>query len=239
MSLKRVLMVISVAFGVASTADCPSYWTAYGGNCYRSFGYMTTWHNAKSRCQSEKSTSGQSAHLVSIHSAAEQEYIKLLLRTGYNFFLILVRNERPRSLCMVRWIGLRLQTRGLRWTEPRTGAALRWTSLFRFRLRRCNALGQCAVYHAAEISLQDAQVIMSIYGAHMKQIKIKSFPRNSNALPRYTISSTRNTTSSLWKNMSFPRMLFSGNKLIFRGNEIMCWGILTHFSICFTPPFSV
>ena len=86
MSLKRVLMVISVAFGVASTADCPSYWTAYGGNCYRSFGYMTTWHIAESRCQSEKSTSGQSAHLVSIHSAAEQEYIKLLLRTGYNFF---------------------------------------------------------------------------------------------------------------------------------------------------------
>ncbi len=83
MSLLPVVLVFSVVFGAAFTStcprECPTYWTSYGSYCYRLFGSPQTWHQAEGRCQ--RSYSGRTPHLVSIHSYGENTFIKHLMET--------------------------------------------------------------------------------------------------------------------------------------------------------------
>ncbi|XP_022097897.1 echinoidin-like [Acanthaster planci] len=70
--------------GVASLsyAECPAYWTRFRRHCYRFFGAHKTWSEAEGHCNSF-SSNGHSdeeaiAHLVSINSQAENDFIYTL-----------------------------------------------------------------------------------------------------------------------------------------------------------------
>merc|ERR1712038_1762123 len=49
--------------------DCSSGWSAFNGNCYKHFTEKKTWEDAEDECVKEK------AHLVSIHSAEEHQFV--------------------------------------------------------------------------------------------------------------------------------------------------------------------
>merc|ERR1712038_1714041 len=49
--------------------DCSSGWSAFNGNCYKHFSEKKTWEDAEDECVKEK------AHLVSIHSAEEHQFV--------------------------------------------------------------------------------------------------------------------------------------------------------------------
>ncbi|XP_071954124.1 C-type mannose receptor 2-like [Antedon mediterranea] len=51
---------------------CPSYWTSYNNNCYRIFGESLNWQDAENYCQHQ----GSDAHLVSLHSQGESDFVK-------------------------------------------------------------------------------------------------------------------------------------------------------------------
>ncbi len=80
MSPLAIVVVFSVAFGAAFTSACPTFWTSYGSHCYRLYGTPQTWHHAEGRCQ--RSYSGKTPHLVSIHSYGENAFIKQLIETA-------------------------------------------------------------------------------------------------------------------------------------------------------------
>ncbi|XP_055010345.1 lactose-binding lectin l-2-like [Boleophthalmus pectinirostris] len=67
--------------------NCPLYWFSFNGRCYKYVATRTTWADAEIYCLS------QGAHLVSIHSLAEHNFVKSLIR---NFDQALGRT----------WIGL-------------------------------------------------------------------------------------------------------------------------------------
>jgi len=52
---------------------CPLEWSPFGSNCYRAFSWRSkNWDNAKTECE------GHSAHLASINSAEERDFISAL-----------------------------------------------------------------------------------------------------------------------------------------------------------------
>ncbi|XP_022074996.1 galactose-specific lectin nattectin-like [Acanthochromis polyacanthus] len=67
--------------------NCPPFWYNFNGRCYKYFSSPMTWADAEFHCVSQR------AHLVSIHSLKEQNFVNSLIR---NFD----PKERP------TWIGL-------------------------------------------------------------------------------------------------------------------------------------
>ncbi|XP_042362980.1 lactose-binding lectin l-2-like [Plectropomus leopardus] len=54
--------------------NCPMFWYGFNGRCYKYIATRMTWADAEIHCMSE------GAHLVSIHSADEQNFIRSLIR---------------------------------------------------------------------------------------------------------------------------------------------------------------
>ncbi|XP_047460791.1 C-type lectin-like [Mugil cephalus] len=53
--------------------SCPLFWFSFNGDCYKYISTRLTWADAEIQCMSE------GAHLVSIHSAEEQNFVKTLI----------------------------------------------------------------------------------------------------------------------------------------------------------------
>uniref|UniRef100_A0A3B3Y9F3 C-type lectin domain-containing protein n=1 Tax=Poecilia mexicana TaxID=48701 RepID=A0A3B3Y9F3_9TELE len=53
---------------------CPPFWFGFNGRCYKYVSTLMTWADAEQHCVN------QGANLVSIHSLAEENFVKLLIR---------------------------------------------------------------------------------------------------------------------------------------------------------------
>lgn len=85
------VVLCSLAAGVLK-AQCPSYWTQYGQNCYRSFGTERTWRDAEADCIIHTESGGSISHLASIHDTYENSFVHdywyETLGANYNGFWI-------------------------------------------------------------------------------------------------------------------------------------------------------
>ncbi|XP_054618809.1 C-type lectin BpLec-like [Dunckerocampus dactyliophorus] len=54
--------------------DCPLFWFSFNGRCYKYVSTGMKWADAELHCMSQK------AHLVSIHSLEEDNFVKVLIR---------------------------------------------------------------------------------------------------------------------------------------------------------------
>ncbi|XP_072044380.1 echinoidin-like [Amphiura filiformis] len=54
--------------------SCPPLWTRFNDNCYQFFGAATTWADAEAHCNGFFTQKTQ-AHLISIHSKAESDFV--------------------------------------------------------------------------------------------------------------------------------------------------------------------
>ncbi|XP_033101466.1 echinoidin-like [Anneissia japonica] len=79
---------------------CPEYWTEYRGYCYRVFGQPLSWQDADKYCQFSSGAPRGAAHLVSLHSQAESNFVRDLWITATDFR---VREAVWRTMY---WIGL-------------------------------------------------------------------------------------------------------------------------------------
>lgn len=78
MSLKVIAIVLTTLFG-SCVSMCPDMWTHRDGYCYRYYGTpFLNWINAEQHCKTE------GAHLASIHSQAEYDFILSLWRSSRN-----------------------------------------------------------------------------------------------------------------------------------------------------------
>ncbi|XP_032437382.1 lactose-binding lectin l-2-like [Xiphophorus hellerii] len=53
---------------------CPPFWYSFNGRCYKYVATLMTWADAEQHCVN------QGANLVSIHSLAEENFVKMLIR---------------------------------------------------------------------------------------------------------------------------------------------------------------
>ena len=70
--LKAVILLACIVMGLGPTltrARCGTYWTEFGGSCYRNFGIEKTWMAAERHCRNIKS------NLTSVHSEAENTFL--------------------------------------------------------------------------------------------------------------------------------------------------------------------
>lgn len=92
---------------------CPSLWTQFNATCYRYIGKYETWISAESICQELAENVGNEGHLVSIHSAEENEFVRELWTSSSTPRL----DQRPSNNAL--WIGLHNNTEGteLSWSD--------------------------------------------------------------------------------------------------------------------------
>ncbi|XP_063962826.1 echinoidin-like [Lytechinus pictus] len=84
------ITLLACPTGALAGCCCPTFWTAFDHHCYRFFSQNLTWNEAERFCQSYTvpSLSGEAkspdtmAHLVSIHSQAEQNFINILYESS-------------------------------------------------------------------------------------------------------------------------------------------------------------
>ncbi|XP_033101413.1 echinoidin-like [Anneissia japonica] len=76
-----VLVQAFIPMHGGSAICCPEYWTEYRGNCYRVFGQALTWQDADNYCQYSSGAPRGAAHLVSLHSQGESNFVKNLWNT--------------------------------------------------------------------------------------------------------------------------------------------------------------
>ncbi|KAL7381126.1 hypothetical protein ABVT39_000944 [Epinephelus coioides] len=76
-----LLLLFGLALGAVSSPDvklqrgtCPMFWYSFNGRCYKYVATDMTWADAEIFCMSE------GAHLVSIHSQDEQNFVRSLIR---------------------------------------------------------------------------------------------------------------------------------------------------------------
>jgi len=79
-----LLFLFGLALGAVTPSDvlegklqrgnCPMFWYSFNGRCYKYISTDMTWAEAELQCLSE------GANLVSIHSLAEQEFVKSLIK---------------------------------------------------------------------------------------------------------------------------------------------------------------
>ncbi|XP_041664062.1 ladderlectin-like isoform X2 [Cheilinus undulatus] len=104
-----LLFLFSLALGAAPLSEepdfklqrggCRPFWYSFNGRCYKYISTPVNWLSAELHCVSQR------ANLVSIHSLAEQNFVRSLIR---NFD----PSERP------AWIGLHdVHSRGGRWSD--------------------------------------------------------------------------------------------------------------------------
>ncbi|KAI9537822.1 hypothetical protein NQZ68_022484 [Dissostichus eleginoides] len=80
------LFLLGLALGAVSSSDdpqmelqqdtCPSFWFSFNGRCYKYIATQTTWAGAELQCLS------QGGNLVSIHSRAEEDFVRLLIKSS-------------------------------------------------------------------------------------------------------------------------------------------------------------
>jgi len=73
---------------------CPSDWLYRDGSCYRAYTTQKSWNEALQICQ------GNQGYLVSLNSAAEQQFVYNNMAVNKTFWIGLVKN---RSLGIFRW----------------------------------------------------------------------------------------------------------------------------------------
>ncbi|XP_071490219.1 echinoidin-like [Diadema antillarum] len=105
-----LILVAAVEFHWATASCCcPAMWTAFGNHCYRFFSYSRSWFEAEGHCRSFTSPSVGSgegspsalAHLASIHSQAENDFLHTFFETSR------ARNDsQPLGVYATLWIGL-------------------------------------------------------------------------------------------------------------------------------------
>ncbi|KAJ8038593.1 Alpha-N-acetylgalactosamine-specific lectin [Holothuria leucospilota] len=66
--------------GALVPSNCPTYWTAFEGNCYRFFGQRVNMKEAQYNCRIHGSA-GRFAYLVSIHSKEESDFLVTLFQS--------------------------------------------------------------------------------------------------------------------------------------------------------------
>ncbi|XP_041475988.1 echinoidin-like [Lytechinus variegatus] len=84
------ITLLACPTGALAGCCCPTFWTAFDHHCYRLFSQNLTWNRAERFCQSYTvpSLSGEAtspdtmAHLVSIHSQAEQNFVNILYESS-------------------------------------------------------------------------------------------------------------------------------------------------------------
>ncbi|XP_030851490.1 echinoidin [Strongylocentrotus purpuratus] len=84
------ILLLAIPTGVDAGCCCPTFWTAFDRHCYRLFSQNLTWSDAETFCQSYTVPSlggglasmDTLAHLVSVHSHAEQNFINILYETS-------------------------------------------------------------------------------------------------------------------------------------------------------------
>ncbi|KAM3596024.1 uncharacterized protein V6R79_007119 [Siganus canaliculatus] len=79
-----LLFLLGLALGAEPPSDdqevklqrggCPPFWYSFNGRCYRYVATPLTWADAELKCVSQR------ANLVSIHSLAEHNFVKALIR---------------------------------------------------------------------------------------------------------------------------------------------------------------
>ncbi|KAM3596546.1 uncharacterized protein V6R79_016399 [Siganus canaliculatus] len=79
-----LLFLLGLALGVESSTDnqgvklqrggCPPFWFGFNGRCYKYVATRLTWADAELNCVSQR------ANLVSIHSLAEENFVKTLIK---------------------------------------------------------------------------------------------------------------------------------------------------------------
>ena len=70
----KIPLIFFATIGLAQTNECPPFWTRYGGNCYRFFGPIKSWHVAEDHCNQFWTRYGQ-GHLISIHNTGENNFV--------------------------------------------------------------------------------------------------------------------------------------------------------------------
>ncbi|XP_071480723.1 echinoidin-like, partial [Diadema antillarum] len=91
----RSLVILAWILGTAlllvdAGSICPTYWTEFGGHCYRHFSRQGTWREAETHCQSYALPSAGDcstytiAHLASILSQEEQDFVYTFFDTNAN-----------------------------------------------------------------------------------------------------------------------------------------------------------
>ncbi|XP_038144841.1 lactose-binding lectin l-2-like [Cyprinodon tularosa] len=78
------LLLFALALGSVSTSSeqeirlergtCPMFWYSFNGRCYKYVATLMTWSKAELHCVSE------GANLVSVHSFAEHDFVKSLIK---------------------------------------------------------------------------------------------------------------------------------------------------------------
>ncbi|XP_063967633.1 echinoidin-like [Lytechinus pictus] len=121
-----VIIVAACSTGVLAGCCCPTYWSAFGQNCYRFFASNKSWEDAENSCQSYSVPSLGSGgtiidsvgHLVSIHSEEEQ-----------NFVSTVFRDKRLKTAPTAMWLGLHdTSTEGeFEWTDGTPMDFTKWS----------------------------------------------------------------------------------------------------------------
>ncbi|XP_041483073.1 echinoidin-like [Lytechinus variegatus] len=122
-----IIIMAACSTGARAGCCCPTYWTAFGQNCYRFFAYNKTWEDAENYCQSYSVPSLGSGgtvidslgHLVSIHSQEEQNFISTVFTTS--------RKKETAPTAM--WLGLHdISTEGeFEWTDGTPMDFTKWS----------------------------------------------------------------------------------------------------------------
>ncbi|KAJ8030927.1 Echinoidin [Holothuria leucospilota] len=70
------LCLLQLTFSYHEWRSCPTFWTAFEGHCYRFFKDKSNWTSAEAHCRLFGASDGFGmAHLVSLHSAKEEEFV--------------------------------------------------------------------------------------------------------------------------------------------------------------------
>ncbi|XP_041483113.1 echinoidin-like [Lytechinus variegatus] len=87
LTLALVSVMLMCPGDCQASCCCPTFWTAYNSSCYRLFSYSMNWHEAEAHCnQFSRPSLGDGdrdsfAHLVSIHSPDEHDFVVSYFRS--------------------------------------------------------------------------------------------------------------------------------------------------------------
>ncbi|XP_038064842.1 echinoidin-like [Patiria miniata] len=100
---------------------CPKRWVAFGGDCYRLVTEKLPWVEAENYCRELSNSDWFPAHLVSINSLEEQQFIVELLKASY------LLQELPSVKAWLGYNDMERETRFV-WSASSGANFTRWAS---------------------------------------------------------------------------------------------------------------
>uniref|UniRef100_J3SBN5 C-type lectin 19 n=1 Tax=Crotalus adamanteus TaxID=8729 RepID=J3SBN5_CROAD len=120
-----LLVVFLSLSGTGADFDCPSGWSAYDRYCYKVMKRLKTWDDAERFCTEQE----KGAHLVSIESAGEADFVAQLVAEN------IMKNK------YYVWIGLRIQGEekqcNTKWSD---GSSVSYENLVKPYSKKCFGL---------------------------------------------------------------------------------------------------